>query len=147
MTLKTGIFLIILAIAFGGIIYNSRRLLDFLRVGKWTNRFDNIPQRLRRTFVIAIGQSKIMRDPVAGPIHAFIFWGFLVLVFAVIESIGEGLFGRFSLSFLGGLYSVITVSQDIFIALIIISVIIALWRRLVSKVKRLQGDEHEKKDA
>jgi Fe-S oxidoreductase len=147
MTLKTGIFLVVLAAAFGGIIYNSRRLLDFLRVGKWTDRFDNIPERLRRTFVIAIGQSKIMRDPVAGPIHVFIFWGFLVLVFAVIESIGEGIFGRFSFSFLGGVYSVITVSQDIFIALIIIGVVSALWRRLVTKVKRLQGDEHEKKDA
>jgi len=148
MTLKTGIFIIVLAVAFGGIIYNSRRLLDFLRVGKWTDRFDNIPERLRRTFVIAIGQSKIMRDPVAGPIHVFIFWGFLVLVFAVIESIGEGLFGRFSLSFLGGAYSVITVSQDIFIALVLIGVIGAFWRRLVTKVKRLQSsDEHEKKDA
>ncbi|MDP4218983.1 MAG: (Fe-S)-binding protein [Bacteroidota bacterium] len=147
MTLKTGIFLVVLAAAFGGITYNSRRLLDFLRIGKWTDRFDNVYERLRRTFVIAIGQSKIMRDPVAGPIHAFIFWGFLVLIFAVIESIGEGLFGRFSLSFLGGVYSVITVSQDIFIGLIVISVVIALWRRLVTKVKRLQGDEHEKADA
>jgi Fe-S oxidoreductase/nitrate reductase gamma subunit len=148
MTLKTGIFLIVLAAAFGGIAFNSRRLLDMLRIGKWTNRFDNIPERLRRTFVIAIGQSKIMRDPVAGPIHVFIFWGFLVLVFAVIESIGEGIFGRFSLSFLGGLYSVITVSQDIFIALVLIGVVGAFWRRLVSKVKRLQSsDEHEKKDA
>jgi Fe-S oxidoreductase len=147
MTLKTGIFLIILAIAFGGIIYNSRRLLDFLRIGKWTNRFDNPIERLKRTFVIAIGQSKIMRDPIAGPIHAFIFWGFLVLIFAVIESIGEGIFGRFSLSFLGGFYSVITVSQDIFIGLIILSIIIALWRRFVTKIKRLQGDKHEKLDA
>ena len=147
MTLKTGIFLIVLAIAFGGIIYNSRRLLDFLRIGKWTDRFDNPYERFRRTMVIAIGQTKIMRDPIAGPVHAFIFWGFMVLLFAVIESIGEGLFGRFSLSFLGGFYSMITVSQDIFIALIILSIIVALWRRFVSKVKRLQGDEHERLDA
>ncbi len=147
MTLKTGIFLIVLAIAFGGIIYNSRRLLDFLRIGKWTDRFDNPFERFRRTMIIAIGQSKIMRDPVAGPVHAFIFWGFMVLLFAVIESIGEGIFGRFSLSFLGGFYSVITVSQDIFIGLIIVSIIVALWRRFVSKVKRLQGDEHERLDA
>src|SRR5437660_428266 len=148
MTLKTGIFLIVLAASFGAIIFNVRRLMDLLRVGKWTNRFDNPIERFKRTMTIAIGQSKIMRDPVAGPIHVFIFWGFLVLVFAVIESIGEGLFGRFSLSFLGGVYSVITVSQDIFIALVIIGVIGALWRRLVTKVKRLQSsDEHEKKDA
>lgn len=147
MTIKTGVFLIVLLIAFGGIAYNSKRLLDFLRVGKWVNRFDNIPERLRRTFVIAIGQSKIMRDPVAGPVHALIFWGFIVLVFAVIESIGEGIFGRFSLSFLGGLYSVITVSQDVFIGLIVISVLVALWRRFITRVKRLQGDKHERLDA
>ncbi len=147
MTVKTIIFLGVLVAAFGGVAYNVRKLTDFLRVGKWTNRFDNIPERLRRTFVIAIGQSKIMRDPVAGPIHAFIFWGFIVLLFAVIESIGEGIIGRFSLSFLGGAYSVITVSQDIFIALIIFSLFGAWYRRVVSKVKRLQGDAHEKKDA
>lgn len=147
MTLKTAIFLLVLVLAFAGVGYNIKRIIDFLRVGKWTNRFDNLTERLKRTFVIAIGQSKIMRDPVAGPIHAFIFWGFIVLLFAVIESIGEGILGTFSLSFLGPVYSVITVSQDIFIALIVISVIGAWWRRNISKVKRLQGDEEEKKDA
>jgi Fe-S oxidoreductase len=147
MTLKTIIFLVVLIVAFGSVLYNTRRLLDYLRIGKWTNRFDNPIERLRRTLVIAIGQSKIMRDPIAGPVHALIFWGFLVLVFAVIESIGEGILGHFSLSFLGGFYSVITVSQDVFIGLIVVSVFIAWWRRMVSKVKRLQGDAHEKLDA
>lgn len=147
MTTKTIIFLVVLIIAFGGVLYNTRRLLDYLRIGKWTNRFDNPIERLRRTLVIAIGQSKIMRDPIAGPVHALIFWGFLVLVFAVVESIGEGLLGHFSLSFLGSFYSVITVSQDVFIGLIIVSVVIAWWRRMVTKVKRLQGDAHEKLDA
>ncbi len=147
MTVKTIVFLVVLLAAFGGVFYNSRRLIDFLRIGKWTNRFDNLVERLRRTLVIAIGQTKIFRDPVAGPVHAFIFWGFLVLLAAVIESIGEGLLGHFSLSFLGPIYPVITVSQDIFVVLIFLSVIVALWRRLVSKVKRLQGDKHEQVDA
>ncbi len=147
MTLKTAIFLVVLVVAFAGVGYNIKRIIDFLRVGKWTNRFDNLTERLKRTFVIAIGQSKIMRDPVAGPIHAFIFWGFIVLLFAVIESIGEGILGTFSLSFLGPVYSVITVSQDVFVALIVFSVIFAWWRRNVTKVKRLQGDAEEKKDA
>jgi len=145
--IKTLVFLLVLIVAFTGIAINSKRLINFLRLGKWTDRFKNASARLNRVLTIAIGQSKIMRDPVAGPIHAFIFWGFMVLLFAVLESIGEGLFGRFSFSFLGPLYSVITVSQDLFIALIIISVAIAFWRRFVAKVKRLQGDEEEKKDA
>ena len=146
--LKTVLFSLVLLAAIASIIVNAKRLIDFLRLGSWTNRFDKPSQRVRRVLTIAIGQTKIFRDPVAGPIHAFIFWGFMVLLFAVIESIGEGLSGgNFSLSFLGPVYSVMTVSQDIFVALIVLSVIISLWRRFVSRVKRLQGDVHEKTDA
>jgi Fe-S oxidoreductase len=146
--LKPIIFSLVLLAAFAGIIVNSRRLIDFLRLGKWSDRFQNVGERVNRVLVVALGQSKIFRDPIAGPLHAFIFWGFIVLIFAVLESIGEGLTGgAFSLSFLGPVYSVITVSQDIFVALVIVSVFGALWRRFVTKVQRLQGDEHEKRDA
>jgi Fe-S oxidoreductase len=146
--IKAIIFAVVLVAALTGIAINAKRLVDFLRLGKWTNRFDHAPERVRRVLTIAIGQLKIFRDPVAGPIHAFIFWGFMVLLFAVIESIGEGLSGgHFSLSFLGPLYSIITVSQDIFIGLVVLSVFAALWRRFITKVKRLQGDAHEKRDA
>ena len=146
--IKAIIFTTVLIAAFVGIIINAKRLTAFLRLGKWTNRFDHPNERVKRVLGIAIGQSKIFRDPIAGPIHAFIFWGFMVLIVAVIESIGEGLTGgHFSLSFLGPVYSVITVSQDIFIALVIVSVIAALWRRFITHVKRLEGDKHEKFDA
>lgn len=145
--IKTIVFSLVLLAAFTGIAINSKRLISFLRLGKWTDRFDNVGARIKRVLGVAIGQSKIMRDPVAGPIHAFIFWGFLVLIFAVLESIGEGLFGTFSFSFLGPIYSVITVSQDVFIALVVLSVAASFWRRFVTKVRRLQGDEEEKRDA
>jgi Fe-S oxidoreductase len=146
--IKAILFAIVLVLAFAGILINSKRLIDFLRLGKWTDRFSNPAERIKRTLGIAIGQFKIFRDPIAGPIHAFIFWGFMVLLFAVIESIGEGLTGgHFSLSFLGPVYSVITVSQDIFIGLVIVSVFAALWRRFVVHVKRLEGDRHERLDA
>jgi Fe-S oxidoreductase len=146
--IKAILFSLVLLAAFTGVIINARRLIDFLRLGKWTDRFQNMGERLNRVLVVALGQSKIFRDPVAGPVHAFIFWGFVVLLFAVIESIGEGLTGgNFSLSFLGPVYSVITVSQDIFVALVMLSVVVALYRRFIAKVRRLQGDEHEKRDA
>ncbi len=146
--IKAIIFAIVLLAAFAGIIINSKRLIDFLRLGKWTNRFDKPNERVKRVLGIAIGQSKILRDPVAGIVHAFIFWGFLVLLFAVIESIGEGLTaGHFSLSFLGPLYSVITFSQDVFVSLVIVSVLASFWRRFVVHVKRLEGDSHERFDA
>ncbi len=148
LMIKGIIFAIVLIAALAGIVINSKRLIDFLRLGRWTDRFDRPNERVKRVLGIAIGQSKIFRDPVAGPIHAFIFWGFLVLLFAVIESIGEGLTnGHFSLSFLGPIYSIISVSQDLFVTLIVVSVMAALWRRFVSHVKRLEGDRHERVDA
>lgn len=147
MSLHNYIFIAVLVVAFGGIAINSKRLIDFLRLGKWQNRFHNPIERFKKVMVVAIGQTKIFRDPIAGPVHAFIFWGFMALLFAVIESIGEGIVGRFSFSFLGPIYSVITVSQDIFIGLIIVSIGVALWRRFVSKVRRLQGDKAESRDA
>jgi len=146
--IKAIIFATVLIAAFAGILINAKRLTAFLRLGKWTNRFDHPNERVKRVLGIAIGQSKIFRDPIAGPIHAFIFWGFMVLLFAVIESIGEGLTGgHFSLSFLGPVYAIITASQDAFIVLVVISVVAALWRRFITHVKRLEGDKHEKLDA
>lgn len=140
-------FWIIFLTAAGGIIWNSRRLINYLRIGKPENRFDFIGQRIKNVLVVAIGQSKLMREPIAGAIHAAIFWGFLVLLAAVIESLLEGLIPGAHLNWLGPIYSVLTISQDVFCVLIIVGVAWAFWRRYVSRVKRLQGDAAERKDA
>ena len=145
--MKHILFWIVFIAAMGGIAWNTRRLISYLKVGKKENRFDRIGERIRNVLVIAIGQSKLMRDPVAGSIHAMIFWGFLVLLAAVVESLLEGLFPGANLNWLGPVYSVLTISQDIFCVLILVGVVWAFWRRYVTRVKRLQGDEAEKKDA
>jgi Fe-S oxidoreductase len=126
---------------------SARKVLATLRLGKADNRFGDITQRLKNVFTIAILQTKLMREPVAGSLHVMIFWGFLALSLVVIESILEGLFGHFSFSFLGGAYSVITFSQEIFCLLVMLGVIGSLWRRFITKVKRLQVDAHGSKDA
>ena len=86
MTVKTLIFIPILLLAFGFMAYNVRRLLSYLQLAQPENRFDNIAARIKQTLVVAIGQSKILRDKVAGPIHAGIFWGFLILLASAVES-------------------------------------------------------------
>lgn len=140
MTTKTLFFLPILFIAFGVMGFSVLRLLSYLKLGKPTNRLDNIFQRIGTTFVVAIGQSKILRDKVAGPLHAGIFWGFMILLASVVEAILEGLHHSWSLNFLGPIYSMTTILTDIFCALIITATFIALWRRYISKIKRLQVD-------
>jgi Fe-S oxidoreductase len=145
--MKHIIFWIVFLAAFAGIAWNVRRLIRYLNVGKAENRFQDIGARIKNVMVVAIGQSKLMREPVAGIIHAAIFWGFLVLLAAVIESVLEGLIPGGHLNWLGPIYSILTISQDIFCVAILVGVVWAFWRRYVTKVKRLQGDAAEKRDA
>lgn len=141
------IFAVVFIAASAGILWNLRRLIGYLNIGKPENRFDRIGERIKNVLVVAIGQSKLMREPVAGAIHAMIFWGFLALLAAVIESIIEGLIPGGNIAWLGPIYSAITISQDVFCVSVLAGVIWAWWRRSVVKVKRLQGDADEKKDA
>ena len=96
---------------------------------------------------IALLADELLREPLAGLMHLAIFWGFLALIVAVVESIGEGITGHFSFRFLGKLYSLITFTQEIFCVLVIVSVVLAAWRRFVLRVKRLQVDAHGNVDA
>lgn len=146
MEVKNIVFVIMLAAAFGIFSRSAIRLIAWLQVGKADNRFDRLGERIKTTLVVGIGQSKILRDKVAGPIHAGIFWGFLILLFSAIEMVVEGIYDGWSLNFLGPVFSVITILTDIFCLLIIVGTMMSLWRRYVTKVKRLQV-ENEKVEA
>ena len=60
--------------------YTARRVFGYLKLGKPENRFDHFDKRISNVLAIAFGQTKILRDPIAGPIHFGIFWGFVILV-------------------------------------------------------------------
>lgn len=138
MHLQNYVFLVVLIAALAFFAKSALRLISYLRVAKPTNRLFNIPKRVSTTLLVGFGQSKILRDPVAGPIHAAIFWGFLILLFSASEMILEGLHDGWSFSFLGPVYTVITVLTDLFCVAIILSTLFAMWRRYISKIVRLQ---------
>jgi len=147
MTTKNYVFLLVFAAALTYFAFSVRRLIRHLRLGLPDDRFDSPGTRLKRMLVVAIGQSKILRDPFAGTMHAFIFWGFLVLLTAVLESIGEGIVHGFSFRFLGGLYEPLAFMQDLFGGLVIIAVLVAFYRRAIIRPKRLELEGHSQADA
>ena len=148
MRTENVIFLFVVVAAFGFFAYNVQRLVSYLRIGLPENRFDHGATRLWNVLTIAIFQKKILRDPVAGPMHALIFWGFIVLTAGTIELILQGIFPAFSYAFLPtGLYRVYSVSQDVFGVLVLGAVAFALYRRLVVHPRRLEGDGLEHTDA
>ncbi|MBX2991154.1 MAG: (Fe-S)-binding protein [Bacteroidetes bacterium] len=141
------LFAIVLAAALGFFANNVNRLIRYLRLGKPENRFDNVGRRITNVLKIALGQTKLLREPFAGLLHALIFWGFVVLLSAVIESIIEGLTPGGSLAFLGPLYPPLTWFQDLFGAFVVVAVVVSLGRRLFAPPKRLQVSGHSKWDA
>ncbi|HEX7356720.1 MAG TPA: heterodisulfide reductase-related iron-sulfur binding cluster [Ignavibacteriaceae bacterium] len=148
MELKNLIFIIVFLGTFGFFAYSVNNLIKYLKVAKKKDdRFDNIPARIKNVWNIAFAQTKLLRDPVAGTLHLLIFWGFVLFIFAVIETIIQGFYSNFSLSFLGPVYSLITIVQDLFGLLVLLSIIFSLYRRFIKKVPRLVVDKHGMMDA
>ena len=118
-------------------LYNCNRIFAFLKTTQFEDRFKNIPERIGNVFLFVFGQSKLLREPVAGSIHFAIFWGFIALLLNVIESIAQGFSPLFSFRFFGGTYFVLAFIQEVCGLLVIIAVIAAFSRKYILKVKRL----------
>ena len=142
-------FLFVLVAAFGFFSYNAQRLVRYLGTGHGERRTDHPWTRLRNVVVIGIGQSKILRDPVAGPLHASVFWGFVVLTIGSIEILIRGVFPAFGFDRIlpTPVYGLFLLSQELFAGLVLAAVAVLLYRRLVVKPKRLQGDKVHSGDA
>jgi Fe-S oxidoreductase len=148
MEIKNVIFILVFIAVTALFVYSSRNLIRYMLVAKKKDdRFDKPWQRIKRVIKIVFGQSKLLREPLAGSIHFIIFWGFVLFLFIVLETIIQGFFSHFTWEFLGPFYTVITSVSDIFGILVIISILIALFRRFIIKVPRLQLDVKSEIDA
>ncbi|HEX8849875.1 MAG TPA: heterodisulfide reductase-related iron-sulfur binding cluster [Gemmatimonadaceae bacterium] len=148
MTASHIVFILFVAFATGFFALNVQRLVAYMRLGRPDDRTDRPLRRIGNTLGIAIGQSKILREPVAGVMHALIFWGFMVLTVGTIEFILEGIFPGFSLRFLPTpLFRLYALSQDVFAILVLAAIAFAFYRRLVLHPRRLEGDNLEHLDA
>jgi Fe-S oxidoreductase len=147
MSVQSLLLALVLLAALVSFGWNTRRLIKYLQLGKKEDRFDRVGKRLGNVVKIAFGQTKLLREPLAGILHVLIFWGFVVLLAAVLESIGEGVLPGFSFSFLGPLYPPLVFFEDIFGALVVLAVAVSVYRRLVAPPERLRVTGHSKWDA
>jgi Fe-S oxidoreductase len=115
------------------------KLLGLMRAARrreW--RLDHLGDRTVAFVVYVLGQARLLRWPYAGILHAFIFWGFLILLTAIAQAIVEALWQGFhfnELPFAGGL----ALLQDLFFLLVICGVTMALFNRLVINPTRFRG--------
>jgi heterodisulfide reductase subunit C len=103
-------------------------------------------KRFKVMMAVAFGQTRILRKPVVGLMHALVWWGFLVILVGSVEMVIDGLFGtERALGILGPVYSVITASGDVFALIILIAIIAFMVRRLFMNIRRFTGIEMKHK--
>jgi Fe-S oxidoreductase/nitrate reductase gamma subunit len=149
MSTQNVVFLFVLTLAAGIFSLNVQRLVSYLRLGLPDDRSDDPGGRLLNVLRIGIAQTKILREPAAGIMHATIFWGFIVLTAGTLEIFGQGLWSGFSYERILShpLYVVFAASQDAFAVFVLVAVAFAFYRRLILHPKRLEGDKIEHLDA
>lgn len=135
------VLLIMLLLALGVFAYlMSIRILLIMRASPAEeNPLRPLGARLKRMATIALGQSKIFRDPIAGPMHALIFWGFIVLAIRTISLFMEGFVpGSSHLLLPGALKPAYLIAKEVFEVLVLMAVLFALYRRIILRPERFQ---------
>ncbi|MBP6100151.1 MAG: (Fe-S)-binding protein [Flavobacterium sp.] len=135
-------FAILLLIGIGYFVSNVKKLIRNINLGKDINRKDNANLRWKNMMMIALGQSKMVKRPVAGILHIIVYAGFVIINIEVIEIMIDGLFGTHrALNFLGGLYSFFIGSFEILAVLVIVAVFVFWLRRNIIKLNRFTSSD------
>ncbi|KGO80838.1 Fe-S oxidoreductase [Flavobacterium beibuense F44-8] len=136
------LFVLILAAGFGYFARNIKKLIRNIKLGRDIDRTDNPKERWANMTRIALGQSKMVRRPVAGILHIIVYVGFVVINIELLEIIIDGIFGTHRLfSFMGGFYNVLIGFFEILALGVIVSVAIFYIRRNIIKLWRFaHGD-------
>jgi Fe-S oxidoreductase len=99
---------------------------------------DDIPARAWGVIQYAFIQTKMVKDPRAALMHWGIFWGFVLLTVGTANVVTGGLVQAVvSAPFDGLLWAAVLAMQDIVAVIVILAVLWAFERRLISKPRRL----------
>lgn len=135
-------FLAAFIVAISFFIRNVRRLYRNIKLGKAIDRTDRPKERLSNMIRVALGQSKMVKRPVAGILHILVYVGFIIINIEMLEIVIDGIFGTHRVfSFLGGTYNFLIGAFEILALLVIVSIITFWIRRNVIKIKRFWSSE------
>ena len=137
------IFTLLLITAGGFFAKNIGRIKRNIYLGKSIDRTDQPKERWGNMARIALGQSKLVKRPIAGILHVVVYVGFILINIELLEIVVDGIVGthRIFAPFLGGFYNILIASFEICAALVLIAVILFWCRRNVIRIQRFWKDE------
>lgn len=139
-----GIIFILLFIAGAGFFtYNLRKVIRNIRLGRDEDRTDNPGERWMTMARVALGQSKMVKRPIAGILHIIVYAGFVIINIEVLEIIIDGIFGthRVFAQPLGSLYGILIGGFEILAISVLLACVVFLARRSIIKLKRFMSRE------
>lgn len=136
------LFVILLACGFGYFAIGVKKIVRNIKLGRAIDRSDNPAARWGNMALIALGQQKMIRKPIAGFLHIIVYLGFIIINIELLEIIIDGIFGSHRIfGSMGVFYNFLIASFEILAILVLFSVITFLVRRNIIKIKRfVQSD-------
>jgi len=136
------LFFLLLVAGVGYFTKNIRTVIRNIKLGIPVAISDHKKERYGNVARIALGQSKLLKRPISGALHAIVYLGFIIINIEVLEIIIDGLLGTHRIfAFLGGFYDFLIGTFEILALLVLVSVVLFWTRRNVLKIKRFLSPE------
>ena len=136
---------VVFAAAAGIFLRRGWLLYRLVRLGQPVDRFHDLPKRIELEATVVLGQRKLLQRTLPGLMHAFIFWGFLVLLTTILEAIGGIVDRSFRLPLIGET-PWLNLVQDLFAGLVLVGLAIAVYIRKVKRPDRFKGSHLREAD-
>ena len=136
-------FLLILSLSLGYFISNIIKLKRNINLGVDLDIDLSVNRKKRWANMakIAFGQSKMVRRPIVGALHAIVYVGFIIINIELLEIVIDGLIGTHRVfSGMGVFYGFLIASFELLAVLVIFAVSVFWIRRNIIKVKRFFED-------
>src|SRR6266513_1509263 len=136
-----GVVLFLLIAITGITLFGIRagELIILLAKARREDRTDHVDDRIGEFFLVVLGQSGVLRDPIPGIAHFFTFWGFIVIQFGLLNL----LLGAFNATFpVIGDNRVFASVLYAFVVLVFFALIVFAIRRGIVRPKQLSSFLH-----
>ncbi len=136
-----GILIFVLIAVVGLALFGVRagELIALLVKARREDRTDHIDDRIGSFFLVVLGQSGVLRDPIPGIAHFFTFWGFIIIQFGLLSLMLRAF--NVSLPFFGDNHG-FAVTLDLFIIFVAVALLVFAFRRGVVRPKQLSSFLH-----
>ncbi len=127
-----------IALLLGAAAFFAARMLPLVRVmrrARPTSRLDHWPRRLGFMAGQVLAHKRLLQMKMSGVLHFFIFSGFVILFIDIVDAVGQVFAPGFNIG------PALDCVVDIFVALVLIGIVLAVYQRAVLKPERYHGSD------